>query len=362
MARLEILNLQKTFGEVVALRDFSLSVKSGEFVSLLGPSGCGKTTVLRIVAGFEQASGGRVIIEDLDVTDIPANRRDIGMVFQAYSLFPNMTVRENVGFGLRVRKMARPQRLQKADELLELVGLASAAGRYPHQLSGGQQQRVALARALAIQPRMLLLDEPLSALDAQVRLQLRDEIRRVQTALGITTLFVTHDQEEALSISDRVVVLSQGAVEQVGTPAEIYNAPHTAFVAQFVGTMNRIAGTARSNGRGMVDSRGVSLLADSALAHPNGTDVLLLLRPETITVQTPDSVADAAPALSGRIRGHTFLGSITRLSVATDVGDMLVDVPSNRALTLAEGSPVLLQWDAHAPHVLHVPAAHQVDV
>ena len=282
MADLELRELHKRFGEVVALRSLELAIGSGEFVSLLGPSGCGKTTALRIVAGFEQPDSGRVVVGGKDVTRTPANRRDMGMVFQAYSLFPNLTAQENVAFGLRVRRMPRAQQVRRAAELLELVGLASAANRYPHQLSGGQQQRVALARALAIEPRVLLLDEPLSALDAKVRVQLREEIRRIQTRLGITTLYVTHDQEEALSVSDRVAVLSAGRIEQVGTPAEIYGNPRTAFVAQFVGTMNRIAGTILPGGKGVVESQGAFLRADSARAWPAGARVLLLIRPESI--------------------------------------------------------------------------------
>ena len=231
------------FGNVVALDHLDLEIHSGEFVSLLGPSGCGKTTALRIIAGFEWPDSGEVLVDGHDVLGMPANRRNMGMVFQAYSLFPNLTAQQNVEFGLRVRKQSHEARSRRARELLELVGLGEAMGRYPRQLSGGQQQRVALARSIAIQPSVLLLDEPLSALDAKVRVQLREEVRRIQLELGITTLYVTHDQEEALSISDRVAVMSQGRVEQLGTPAQIYSGPRTAFVANFVGTMNKLEGT-----------------------------------------------------------------------------------------------------------------------
>ena len=225
MAGVELKQLHRRFGDVVALAGIDLEIPSGEFVSFLGPSGCGKTTALRLIAGFDRPTSGRILVDGKDITGVPPNRRDIGMVFQAYSLFPNMTAVRNVEFGLRVRKEGRGVRRGRARELLELVGLDQAADRYPHQLSGGMQQRVALARALAIEPRLLLLDEPLSALDAKVRVQLREEIRRIQTRLGITTIYVTHDQEEALSISDRVAVLSHGQIEQIGSPGEIYGAP-----------------------------------------------------------------------------------------------------------------------------------------
>ena len=256
MAELELKQLQRRFGDVVALDGIDLRVASGEFVSFLGPSGCGKTTALRLIAGFDRPTSGRIEIDGRDITGIPPNKRDIGMVFQAYSLFPNMTAARNVEFGLRVRRQGRGDRTARALELLELVGLGDAAGRYPHQLSGGMQQRVALARALAIEPRLLLLDEPLSALDAKVRVQLREEIRRIQTRLGITTIYVTHDQEEALSISDRVAVLSKGRIEQIGTPAEIYGSPATPFVAQFVGTMNRVESTVSDATAGAVEQAG----------------------------------------------------------------------------------------------------------
>src|ERR1700761_819551 len=234
--------VQRQFGDVMALAGLDLDIEDGELIALLGPSGCGKTTALRILGGFDRPTAGRVLVNDKDVTNVPPNKRDMGMVFQAYSLFPNMNVRDNVAFGLRMRGGGKPQRQQRADELLELVGLAQTADRYPHQLSGGQQQRVAIARALAIEPEVLLLDEPLSALDALVRHQLRAEIRSLQLRLGITTLFVTHDQAEALSIADRVGVMNSGRLEQIDTPENVYHRPATEFVADFVGAMNRIPG------------------------------------------------------------------------------------------------------------------------
>jgi putative spermidine/putrescine transport system ATP-binding protein len=348
MSKLELRQVHKRFGGVVALHDLTLSIESGQFVSLLGPSGCGKTTALRIVAGFEQADAGSVVIDGQDVSRVPANKRDMGMVFQAYSLFPNMTARQNVEFGMRIRGKSRKERAARAEHLLSLVGLSQAMDRYAHQLSGGQQQRVALARALAIEPHVLLLDEPLSALDAKVRVQLREEIRRIQLDLGITALYVTHDQEEALSVSDLVVVLSQGRIEQVGTPAEIYESPSTVFVAEFIGTMNRIRATVES--RESVESGGIVLRTTAASDHPAGSEVLLLLRPESISLNREGT--GASRGLAGTIAGHTFLGSLTRLQIETRVGSMVVDVGTAEALKLPIGQPVDLDWEPSSAQLL----------
>jgi putative spermidine/putrescine transport system ATP-binding protein len=353
MASLELQQLHKRFGEVIALHSLNLSVRSGEFVSFLGPSGCGKTTALRIIAGFERQDDGQVLVDGKDVSGVAANHRDMGMVFQAYSLFPNMTARDNVAFGLRIRRVARGERNKRAENLLELVGLAAAMGRYPHQLSGGQQQRVALARALAIEPSVLLLDEPLSALDAKVRVQLRDEIRRIQLQLGITALYVTHDQEEALSVSDRVVVLSQGRIEQVGTPAEIYGDPNTVFVAQFVGTMNRFEGKIAAGAKGLVEFDGALLRADAADAFSPGDDVLLLIRPESIEIESLEDGASVPDGgLEGKVRSHTFLGPVTRLNVESAIGEIVADIASVRALSLAEGTRVVMVWDPASPRLI----------
>jgi putative spermidine/putrescine transport system ATP-binding protein len=354
MASIELQNVHKRFGELVALKSLNLSVPSGEFISLLGPSGCGKTTALRIIAGFERADGGRVLVDGKDMLSVPANKRDMGMVFQAYSLFPNMTAQQNVEFGLKVRGKARRDRSGRAADLLELVGLAHRANNYPHQLSGGQQQRVALARALAIEPRVLLLDEPLSALDAKVRVQLREEIHRIQKQLGITTLYVTHDQEEALSVSDRVVVLSQGQIEQVGTPAEIYSGPRTVFVAEFIGTMNRIEGTVGGDTGGQVRFEGRELPVKAAEDMAAGSPVLVLLRPELIELELLSNGHEPAGTLAGSVRTHTFLGPVTRLGVETGLGTIMVDVPSTRALGLASDSRVALRWDPATPQVLPI--------
>jgi putative spermidine/putrescine transport system ATP-binding protein len=227
MAFLEIVHVHKRFGTTIAVEDFTLAVEQGEFISFLGPSGCGKTTTLRMVAGFEKPTSGRIVIDGVDVTDMPPNRRNIGMVFQSYALFPNMTVADNIGFGLPDRTSSAHEIRARVEELLRIIHMPDFGRRYPYQLSGGQQQRVALARALAIQPKLLLLDEPLSALDAKIRASLRQEIRDIQRQLGITTIYVTHDQEEAMALSDRIVVMSRGKIEQIGTPFEVYNFPAT---------------------------------------------------------------------------------------------------------------------------------------
>src|SRR5215207_2361875 len=313
----ELQDLRREFGEVVALDGIDLALEQGEFLSLLGPSGCGKTTALRIVAGFDRPDGGRVLVDGRDMTRIPPNKRDMGMVFQAYSLFPNMTAERNIEFGLKIRGATATTRREKVSELLELVGLGHAGKRYPHQLSGGMQQRIALARALAIEPRMLLLDEPLSALDAKVRVQLREEIRRIQSRLGITTIYVTHDQEEALAISDRVAVLSQGRIEQIGPPAEIYGTPTTPFVAEFVGTMNRLESTVADPDRGEVDYGGLRLAVDAVRGHSAGERVLVLVRPETVELAQASN-----GGLTGEVISHTFLGPVTRLKVALGEADM----------------------------------------
>ena len=333
--------LSRSFGSVLALDGLSLDIAPGELVALLGPSGCGKTTALRIVAGFEYADSGTVVVDGKDVSPVPAARRDMGMVFQSYSLFPNMTAIDNVGFGLRMRKQRGPARARRAGELLEMVGLSAHARHYPHQLSGGQQQRVALARALAIEPRVLLLDEPLSALDAKVRLQLREQIRTLQQRLGTTTLFVTHDQEEALSMADRVGVMREGTLEQVATPSELYARPATAFVAEFVGTMNRIPG--HYDGRDDVTVLGSVVPVHGERPHGLSGEVDVLVRPEGLTIES-------AAGGNGIVTDRTFLGSLTRLSVLLS-GDVAVkvDKTSTAAASLLPGSSVQIGVPAAEP-------------
>ena len=326
-------NLIRQFGPTRALDGFSLDIAPGEFVALLGPSGCGKTTALRVLAGFERPDRGRVLVDSKDISQIPAQRRDMGMVFQSYSLFPNLTARDNVAFGLQIRHQRSHARRTRAGELLELVGLGEHATKYPHQLSGGQQQRVALARALAIEPRVLLLDEPLSALDAKVRAELRDQIRDLQQRLEITTVFVTHDQEEALSMADRVCVMSRGRTEQVATPAELYSKPTTAFVAEFVGVSSRVPAV-RLGDHVVVLGQELAIRAGNAT---NLDDVLdALLRPEDVEVQRQSDGA-------GVVVHRSFLGAMTRLEVAIEGATLKADVMSARADDYELGSRVSLR-------------------
>jgi putative spermidine/putrescine transport system ATP-binding protein len=330
-AAVEMRALRRQFGATKALDGLDLTLHPGELVALLGPSGCGKTTALRVLAGFETVDSGEVTVDGQDVTGIPAQRRDMGMVFQSYSLFPNMNALDNVGFGLRMRKRPGAVRRDRAAELLDMVGLSAQAKSYPHQLSGGQQQRVALARALAIEPRVLLLDEPLSALDAKVRLQLREQIRLLQTQLGTTTLCVTHDQEEALSMADRVGVMSHGRLEQIASPSDLYASPATAFVAQFVGTMNRIPGTIVGDKVEVLD-KVVGIRGSYDKNGPGTVDVLV--RPEGLKLTRVDNG-------HGVVTTKTFLGSLTRVSVLFGRGfEVKVDVSSGEAAMLAGGDSV----------------------
>jgi putative spermidine/putrescine transport system ATP-binding protein len=299
----------KDYGASRALHGVDLDVRPGEFVSLLGPSGCGKTTALRVIAGLEQADGGAVLFDDEDVSRVPANKRDLGMVFQSYSLFPHLDVLRNTMYGLATRKVDKAEARRRASEALDLVGLADFASRYPHQLSGGQQQRVALARALVTEPRVLLLDEPLSALDARVRVQVREEIRRIQLRLGITTVFVTHDQEEALAVSDRVAVMVAGRVEQVGTPEELYRQPVSSVVAEFVGRSNRLPAVVE-HGRALVLGAELPLLVPRA-AGP----AVVFVRPEHLRI-----TQDGASAI---VQESVFLGAVRRTRLETEDGTTL---------------------------------------
>ena len=312
MAFLEIEHLRKTFGVLAVVEDFDLAVERGEFISFLGPSGCGKTTTLRMVAGFETPTSGVIRIDGKDVTKAKPNQRNVGMVFQSYALFPNMTIADNVGFGLKVAGRPAAEIRSRVEEMLALIKLPQLGGRYPYQLSGGQQQRVALARALAIKPKLLLLDEPLSALDAKIRVSLRQEIRQIQRELGITAIYVTHDQEEALSISDRIVVMSQGRMEQVGTPFEIYNYPRTRFVASFVGTLNVLkAQVTDASGRLTVDGQPIATAAPLGDAK-TGEFRSIALRPEAVSLTAG---AGDANTLQGTVEEVSFLGSVVRIRV-----------------------------------------------
>jgi putative spermidine/putrescine transport system ATP-binding protein len=307
----QLRDLHRHYGAMRALDGVSIELAPGELVALLGPSGCGKTTALRSLAGLDVPDAGQILVDGRDITHLPANRRDMGMVFQAYSLFPNMTAGENVAYGLRLRGVDTTARRRRADEMLELVGLLAQRDRYPYQLSGGQQQRIALARALAISPKVLLLDEPLSALDAKVRRQLREEIRRIQIAVGTTTLFVTHDQEEALALGDRVGVMSAGRLEQLAPPTELYDRPRTAFVAEFVGLTNRVPGTVRDGHVELLAQR-LPLLGGSAGSGP----VTALIRPESVRL-------GGSEGAEGHILAVSFLGSVSRVQVGLTDGSVI---------------------------------------
>jgi len=343
MTTVHIENIRKTYGEFTALEGLTLGMAEGEFVSFLGPSGCGKTTALRIVAGFEFADSGSVLIDGQAIDGLAPNRRNMGMVFQNYSLFPNMSAIDNVAFGLRVRKKSGDQVAKRAREMLELVGLSGKEANYPHQMSGGQQQRVALARALAIEPRVLLLDEPLSALDAKVRVNLRNEIRVIQKELGISTIFVTHDQEEALTISDRIAVLSQGRLEQFATPEQIYRNPATPFVAAFVGESNRFSGTVAAGSA--VDFAGSLVPLAGATSHPVGTRVDVLVRPESTALLDPGE-----PGLPATVISQQFQGSRTRVlahlnSESDPTSIVISDVSGGRHEHLVNGTAVSIGID-----------------
>jgi putative spermidine/putrescine transport system ATP-binding protein len=345
---LSLQGVRKEFNGVAAVESFNLEVEPGEFVSFLGPSGCGKTTTLRMVAGFEPPTAGTIRLAGDDVTYAKPNERNIGMVFQSYALFPNMTVAENIAFGLRVRKEDGSARDERVAELLDLIHLSDKARSYPNELSGGQQQRVALARALAIRPQLLLLDEPLSALDAKIRDDLRAEIRRIQRQLNITTIYVTHDQEEALALSDRIVVMSKGQMEQVGEPFEIYNNPSTGFVASFVGQLNRLPVTVVDPALGRLRVGRAEVRTTSLIEAPEGAEVSLMMRPEELTLD-----AEEENVLEGTVEAVTFLGSIVRVQVAMDSGRLTADLFNERLLQLpAAGDATQISFPAHACWVM----------
>jgi putative spermidine/putrescine transport system ATP-binding protein len=341
MALLEIENLSKTFGTNTVLHQFDMQIERGEFITFLGPSGCGKTTVLRMIAGFETPTRGTIKLAGRDVTYVRTRQRKVGMVFQSYALFPNMTVADNIGFGLKV--LGRPQAEIKGrvKEMLELIKLPHLADRYPWQMSGGQQQRVALARALANKPQVLLLDEPLSALDAKIRVSLREDIRSLQRELGITSIFVTHDQEEALSISDRIVVMNEGRVEQIGTPSEIYNFPRTRFVASFVGTLNLLSGQVVDPASGKIVVGGQELRTSHALNSGDaGKQRTLAVRPEAIVLEAP---ANGRNTLAATVEEVNFLGAVVRIRTRVDQSVISLDVFNDPNRRLPErGQPVAL--------------------
>jgi putative spermidine/putrescine transport system ATP-binding protein len=358
MGFLNLINVSKIFNETAAVENFNLDVQKGEFVTFLGPSGCGKTTTLRMIAGFETPTSGQITINNKDITSVPPNRRNIGMVFQSYALFPNMNVQDNIGFGLKIAGKPKQEIKQRVTEMLALISMQEFGTRYPHQMSGGQQQRVALARALAIQPEVLLLDEPLSALDAKIRVQLRTEIRLIQQKLGITTIYVTHDQEEAMSLSDRVVVMSRGHIEQIGAPFEIYNFPKTQFVASFVGTLNMIEATVVDAAQGVmaVDGQRFRSIAQITQAA-NGEHLLVALRPEIISMQR---LSEDQNEFTVQVQLIAFLGSVVRIQVR--LGDRLFffDILNDPSMTLPKvGSEIKVYFTPESELILGKPKVDQ---
>ncbi|MFN8411330.1 MAG: ABC transporter ATP-binding protein [Anaerolineales bacterium] len=332
MSYLSISNVTKQFGDTVVVDNFNLDIEKGEFVSFLGPSGCGKTTTLRMVAGFEIPTSGKILLDGKDITDKAPNQRNVGMIFQSYALFPNMTVAQNIGFGLRIRKEPEDMVRQRVDEMIKLINLEKHVNKYPYQLSGGQQQRVSLARALANRPQVLLLDEPLSALDAKIRVSLRAEIRAIQKSLGITAIFVTHDQEEALSISDRIVVMNVGEMEQVGTPFEIYNFPKTRFVANFVGSLNTSDAEVIDPASGVVSIDGIHFTAaEGTAARKKGDKVKIAIRPERLSFASEQKKANVVDCT---IENIMFLGSVVRIQVKVGNTKFNMDTFNNPFLEL----------------------------
>ena len=341
---LRIRRLTKKFGEFTALADISLDVLEGEFVCFLGPSGCGKTTLLRAIAGLDIQTTGTVEQAGADISALPPSERDFGIVFQSYALFPNMTVTRNVAYGLESQRRSRAEVRDRVRQLLDLVGLPDQGDKYPAQLSGGQQQRIALARAIAMSPGLLLLDEPLSALDAKVRARLRYEVKSLQRRLGVTTIMVTHDQEEALTMADRIVVMNHGVIEQVGAPAEIYREPASLFVADFIGTMNFLAaevGGDAAPGDGGIRAGGLALACDTS-GYSGGDRITAAIRPEDITLVDPGNAGEDGRGFDATVEYVEFLGSFARVELITAGERLLIDLPIAQVqrFEVTEGSTV----------------------
>lgn len=369
MAFLELENITKYFGRTTAVDHIELTVEQGEFLTLLGPSGCGKTTILRMVAGFEVPSEGNILLDGDDITNRAASKRPMGMVFQSYALFPHLTAEQNIAFGMGIKRMPKDQIKKRCVELLDLVGLSDKGRSYPHQLSGGQQQRVALARALAVEPKVLLLDEPLSALDAKVRVSLRDEIRRIQQQLKMTAIYVTHDQEEALAISDRIAVMAKGRIEQLDQPEEVYSNPRTIFAASFVGSSNQFRGVLESASEGLCQVDGKTLRVPSTASLSNGDKVLVMVRPEEMSLHaaeentdpTDNNNNDTSNSITGTIELRTFLGPFTRFHVrVSEQGEqttLTADIPSQQAREFFVAQRVAMTFPPEACQVLPLDAA-----
>ena len=356
MAFLELEGVTKRFARVTAVDMLKLAVEHGEFLTLLGPSGCGKTTILRMIAGFETPDEGEILLDGETITHRPASKRPMGMVFQSYALFPHLTAKENIAFGMKIQKVPKEQIKKRCAELLELVGLPEMARRYPHQLSGGQQQRIALARALAVEPKVLLLDEPLSALDAKVRVSLRNEIRRIQQQLKMTAIYVTHDQEEALAISDRIAVMSRGQIEQLDRPEEIYSNPRTEFAATFVGSSNQFRATLTSAAEGVCQAGNQILRVEPKPELYDGAAVLVVVRPEEVSIHEAGNhhhIEKKHNAIAGTIDLRTFLGPFTRFLVRVGEDTILTaDVPSQYARGYGVGQEVVLSFAPDTCQVL----------
>ncbi|WP_221930843.1 ABC transporter ATP-binding protein [Telmatospirillum sp. J64-1] len=351
-----IAGVNLSYGKHHVLKDVSLDIQPGEFFAFLGPSGCGKTTLLRLIAGFNTAQSGVVKIGEEDVSRLPPWRRDVGMVFQSYALWPHMSIRRNVAFGLEERRVPRAEVAERVEWALELVGLKHLADRYPSQLSGGQQQRVALARTVVVQPKVLLLDEPLSNLDAKLRVQMRRELRDLQQELGLTTIFVTHDQEEANTVCDRIAVMSDGVIQQVGTPMSLYDQPGNLFVAGFLGTANVLSGKIGRDGNGRaVFLGGEGITVPLAETPPDGAEGSLMFRPQSVTLRPGDAPASPGMAqLRGTVLHSEFLGASIRYAVTVGQSQVQIDVPHHGDAELIEnGSAVCLELDTAKTRFLH---------
>jgi putative spermidine/putrescine transport system ATP-binding protein len=345
----ELINIQKKFGPNVVVDNFNLQVERGECISFLGPSGCGKTTTLNMIAGFLEPDQGDLLIKGKRMNGIPSNKRELGMVFQTYSLFPHMTIYENVAYGLKLRKVPKADIARRVKQVLELVKLPHVADRYPKQLSGGQRQRIAIARALVTEPSLLLLDEPLSNLDAKLREELRDELKRLQRDIGVTTIFVTHDQEEALYLSNRIVVLDHGKVEQIGTPWDIYNRPASEFVHTFIGKSNRLQGVVeqvRNGTLALKTDAGFTLLGDSRdRSFSVGETVSIYVRPEKIGLHAAESDGSGGNQVKGVVKLTSFMGAYTECEVELGRSTVTVRMPTARQEErLSPGQTVYLNW------------------
>ncbi|AWP36471.1 MULTISPECIES: ABC transporter ATP-binding protein [Heyndrickxia] len=344
MSFLKLDGISKKFKDVEVVKELSLDLEKGELVSFLGPSGCGKTTTLNMIAGFLEIDSGDILVEGNSIGHLPPNKRNMGMVFQSYALFPHMTVFENVAYGLKLRKVKKAEIKKRVEEALKLTQLIGFEQRYPKELSGGQQQRVSIARAIVIQPKVLLLDEPLSNLDAKLRKQMREDIVQIQKSIGITTIFVTHDQEEALAISDRIAVMNKGKIEQIGSPFEIYNHPKTDFVSEFIGEVNEFKGKVmrRTEDFCTVDIHGLEFAIPNEFA--TGTEISFFVRPENIRITKEKPLSQ--PSLISKVERKMFLGSKTRYTLFIKGQKVIADVPSNEkdAVDLGKGSEAYIYW------------------